>query len=126
MRVILADSIGGSIWPVLFWILIVLMGIGCMVVGFRAIFPAARGHLRPAILKAIPAFVFGILTTIISVYFCYLAPDAPPHQTPEDAAEVARMFWESWIFVSGIPLALSLFVSLLAWFCHGRNKRLGR
>jgi hypothetical protein len=126
MRAILADSIGGSIWPVLFWILIVLVGIGCIVVGFRAIFPAARGRLRPAILRAIPAFVFSILTTIISVYFCYFAPDAPPHQTPDDAADTARLFWEFWIFLSGIPLVLSLFVSLLALICNCRNKRLGR
>jgi len=126
MRVILADSIGGSIWPVFFWMLIVLVGIGCMVAGVRAISPAARGRLRPAILMAIPAFVFSILTTIISVYFSYFAADAPPHQTPEDAADYATLFWEFWIFLSGIPLILSLFVSLLALICHSRNKRLAR
>jgi hypothetical protein len=109
MHAILADSIG----PGLFWIVILLAGIGCTVVALAALVPAALGRLRPAILMAAPAFAFSILTTIILVYFFCFAPDAP-QPDPEDAADDAKMFWQVWILFSGIPLALSLFVMLLA------------
>ncbi len=112
MNPILADSIG----PGLFWILILFGGIGCTVIAFAGIFAAALGRLRPAILMAAPAFAFSVLTTIILVYFFYFAPDSP-QTTPEDAAEDAKSFRQVWIFFSGIPMALSLFVMILALIC---------
>ena len=112
MHPILADSIG----PGLFWIVILLGGIGCTVIAFVAIFPAALGRLRPALLMAAPAFAFSILTTGILVYFFYFTSDATP-LSPDDVAENTKSFWQVWIFVSGIPLALSLFALLLALIC---------
>ncbi|HEY2084372.1 MAG TPA: hypothetical protein VGI88_16445 [Verrucomicrobiae bacterium] len=122
MHPILADSIG----PGLFWILILLAGIGCTVIAFAAIFPAALGHVRPAILMALPAFIFSILATTILVYFWHLAPDTPHPNTPLDAAEDAKSFRQTWIFFSGIPLALSLFVMLMAAICGAIRKRLAK
>lgn len=118
MHPILADSIG----PGLFWILILFVGIGCTGVAFAAIFPAALGRLRPAILMAAPAFAFSILTTIILVYFFHFAPDAP-QPTTDDATEDAKSFRQVWIFFSGIPLALSVFVMLLALICSRIKKK---
>lgn len=113
MHSILADSIG----PGLFWIVILLGGIGCTVIAFVAIFPAARGRLRPAVIMAAPAFAFSVLTTGILVYFFYFTSDAAP-PSPDDVAENTKSFWQVWTFFSGIPLALSLFAMLLALICR--------
>lgn len=121
LHAIFADSIG----PGLLWILILLTGAGCTVVAFAAIFPAALGRLRPAILMAAPAFVFGILATIIWAGFFYFAPDAAQH-TLQDQAEDAKSLRQVWIFFSGIPLALSLFVSLLALTCSWIRKNFAK
>lgn len=122
MHAILADTIG----PGLLWILILLAGIGCTVIAFAAIFPAALGRVRPAMLMALPAFVFGILTTIILVYFWRFAPDTPHPDSALDAAEDAKSFRQTWTFFSGIPLALSLFVMLLAVICGQLRKRVAK
>jgi hypothetical protein len=119
MHPILADSIG----PGLFWIFILLVDIGCTVVAVAAIFPAALGRLRPAILMAMPAFIFSILTTIVLVYFFRFAPDAPHAETPEDAAENLHSFKQVWTFFSGIPMGLSVFVMLLALLCSQIRKK---
>ena len=112
MHAILADSIG----PGLFWIVMLLGGIGCTVIAFVAIFAAALGRLRPAILMAAPAFAFSVLITGILVYFFYFTSDSTP-PSPDDAAENTKSFWQVWMFFSGIPLALSLFAVLLALIC---------
>jgi hypothetical protein len=122
MHAILADSIG----PGLFWILIFLVGIGCTVVAFAAIFPAVVGRVRPAMLMAVPALVFGILTTLVLIYFWCFAPDTPHPGTPHDAVEETKRFWQTWASVSGIPMALSLFVMLLAVICGQIRKRLAK
>ncbi len=120
MNVMLADSIG----PGLLWIVILLAGIGCTGITFAGIFPAALGRIRLAIALAAPAFFFSIVTTVILIYFFRFAPDSTPAETPSDGAQDLKFFWQVWIFFSGIPLALSLFVVLLA-FVRNRIRRNG-
>jgi hypothetical protein len=116
MHPILAEDIG----PGIFWILVLFAGIGCSVLAFVAIFPAALGRLRLAMLMAAPAFAFSILLTIMLVYFFFTAHTTS--HSPRDEARQIKNFWVVWFLFSGIPLALSLFVMLLAMICSRIRK----
>jgi hypothetical protein len=107
-----------NLLPGLLAIGMVLLEICYGMLAIGAIVLAAFGYFRLAILTAAPAFVFSILDTVILVYMFYFAPDAKP-----EALHTNGDFMLSWIFYSGIPLALSIFAGLLALICNREGKK---
>ena len=98
--------LAANLLPGLIAIGMLLGEICCVALGLAAIVLAALGRLRLAVWMAIPALAISIFATIDLVYFYYYAPDAP-----QDTSD----FKFVWIFYSGIPLALSIFVGFLVF-----------
>jgi len=117
MHPMLADSLLTGLLVVLFCIFTML----CTLVALAAIVPAALARLRLAVFMAAPACACSIFNVVALSYFQFWGPDAPPR-------DKMRASWEangctlSLICYSVIPLALSLFVAILALICSRLKK----
>ena len=106
-------------------ILFFLFAMLCTGVAFVAIVPAALGRLRVAVFMAAPACACSILNVVVLTYFQFWGPDAPSRDKMRESWE-ANSCTFSLIFYSVVPLALSLFVILLALVCSSIRKRVAK
>jgi hypothetical protein len=93
--------------PLGLWTLTACAVILSALLALGALIPAILGHFRSAVLVAAPAFIAGILTTVLLVYFFLISLDG----TPDFGG-----FIVAWALVAGIPMSVSVSAILLAWF----------